>query len=107
MSIQRYDIPASREAAGAEFEVRYWIPDNSPILDWKDEVMYIVHHVMDATENEQLIRKYGGAESNEIHEAVKELSQIDRLNKIMVDRELRMVELKKELAYKAKAGGMN
>lgn len=105
MAIQRYDIPASRTGNGSEFEVRYWIPDNAPILDENEDVLYIVHHVMDATENEQLIRKYGGAESAEIHEAVKELSQMDRLNKIMVDRELKMVELKKELAeFKAKAG---
>lgn len=105
MPIQRYDIPASRTDGKSEFEMRFWIPDNTPILDENGNVLYIVHHVMDATENEQLIRKYGGSHTDEIHETVKQLSQMDRLNKIMFDRELRMVELKKELAVcRAKAG---
>lgn len=97
MAIQKYDIPISRtEDKG--FEVRYWSPINSPILDDAGNVLYIAHHVTDVTEHEQLILKYGGSENSYEDEENVDLSQIERLNKIMVARELRMVELKEQLA---------
>lgn len=95
MPIQKYDIKRSQES-GAGFEERYWIPNNSPVLDASGVVKYIVHHVSDATEPEQLIRRFGSVEST--HDLTGALSQMERLNEIMVDRELRMAELKKELA---------
>ena len=95
MPIQKYDIRRSHEN-DAGFEERYWIPDNSPILNQDGAVEYIVHHVTDATEPEQLIRKFGAV--NHTHDMSGTLTQMERLNEIMIDRELRMVELKKELA---------
>lgn len=49
MPIQRYDVqrPGS---SGGEFEKRYWIPTNSPVLDHNDEVRYIIHRAEDVTE---------------------------------------------------------
>lgn len=93
MAIQKYDIPISRtEDKG--FEIRYWLPMNSPILDEKGDILYIAHHVTDVTDHEELLLKYGGEddEHNEDH------TQADRLSKLMVAREVKMAELKKELA---------
>jgi light-regulated signal transduction histidine kinase (bacteriophytochrome) len=49
MAIQKYDIrkPLSE---GGQFEVRYWSPFNSPILDENKNVRFIVHRVEDVTE---------------------------------------------------------
>jgi signal transduction histidine kinase len=53
MAIQKYDIkkPASE---GGEFEERYWSPFNSPVLNEKGDVRYIIHRVEDVTEFIQL-----------------------------------------------------
>jgi signal transduction histidine kinase len=49
LAVQKYDIrkPASE---GGGFEVRYWSPFNSPILDENRRVKFIVHRVEDVTE---------------------------------------------------------
>ena len=49
MAVQKYDIrrPASD---GGEFEVRYWSPLNSPVLDADGTLRYIIHGVEDVTE---------------------------------------------------------
>ncbi len=97
MPIQKYDIPISRtEDLG--FEERYWLPVNAPIFDESGNITYIAHFVTDVTEHEHLIMLYGGGNGTHPSKGTEGLTQIDRLNKIMVDRELRMVELKKQLA---------
>jgi PAS domain S-box-containing protein len=48
MSVQKYDIPKPKNKGGG-FEVRYWRPENSPILDEKNKVLYITHCVEDIT----------------------------------------------------------
>ena len=54
MAVQKYDI----RGADGEWEVRYWSPVNSPVLDAAGNVSYITHRVEDVTElrraNEQL-----------------------------------------------------
>jgi signal transduction histidine kinase len=47
MAIQKYDIPT---ADGKGFEERYWLPRNIPVLNDKDEIRYIIHHVQDLTD---------------------------------------------------------
>jgi hypothetical protein len=49
MAIQKYDIrePASE---GGAFEVRYWSPLNTPVLDEGGTVKWIIHYVEDVTE---------------------------------------------------------
>ncbi len=49
MALQKYDIrrPASE---GGGFEERFWSPLNSPVLDGKGKVSYIIHRVEDVTE---------------------------------------------------------
>ncbi len=49
MAVQKYDIrrPASE---GGGFEIRYWSPLNSPVLDRDGRLAWIVHRVEDVTE---------------------------------------------------------
>ncbi len=49
MAVQKYDIRRP-ESEGGGFEVRYWSPVNSPVLDDLRSVRYIVHRVEDVTE---------------------------------------------------------
>jgi PAS domain S-box-containing protein len=46
MAVQKYDI---RRPEGG-FEVRYWSPRNSPVLDRRGRLAYIIHRVEDVTE---------------------------------------------------------
>jgi PAS domain S-box-containing protein len=48
MAVQKYDIPKPHDKGGG-FEVRYWRPENSPILDENDKIIYITHCVEDVT----------------------------------------------------------
>lgn len=48
MAVQKYDIPKPVNKGGG-FEVRFWRPVNSPILDDSDEILYITHCVEDIT----------------------------------------------------------
>ncbi|MCC9137019.1 PAS domain S-box protein [Pontibacter silvestris] len=61
MLVQHYDV--QRPAAlGGGFETRYWLPLNTPVLNDKGEVLYIIHQVTNVTE-QVMARKRG--EQNE------------------------------------------
>ena len=49
MAVQKYDVRRP-ESDGGEFEVRYWSPLNSPVLDDAGSLQFIVHRVEDVTE---------------------------------------------------------
>lgn len=49
MAVQKYDIRRPLERGG-QFEERYWSPINSPVLDARGELRYIIHRVQDVTE---------------------------------------------------------
>lgn len=49
MAVQRYPIPRPA-AEGGGFELRYWSPINSPVLDANRKVAFIIHRVEDVTE---------------------------------------------------------
>lgn len=49
MPIQKYDIQRP-PAEGGGFEVRFWSPINTPVLDETGDVVYIIHRVEDVTE---------------------------------------------------------
>ncbi|GAB3169002.1 PAS domain S-box protein [Telluribacter humicola] len=49
MSIQRYDVPLPSEMGGG-FKEKYWSPINTPVLNSKGEIAYIIHRVIDVTE---------------------------------------------------------
>lgn len=47
MPVQKYDIPLS---GSANFEIKYWNPENIPFLNEKGEVTQILHTVTDITD---------------------------------------------------------
>src|SRR5919204_6446395 len=49
MAVQKYDIRRP-EADGGGFEVRYWSPLNSPVLDDAGRLQYVIHRVEDVTD---------------------------------------------------------
>ena len=49
MAVQKYDIRRPEEEGGG-FEVRYWSPVNSPVVDERGRLRYVVHQVEDVTE---------------------------------------------------------
>ena len=49
MALQKYDIRRPEEEGGG-FEERYWSPFNSPVLNEKGELEYIIHRVEDVSE---------------------------------------------------------
>jgi PAS domain S-box-containing protein len=48
MAVQRYDVRLPPDRGGG-FEERYWALINSPVLDDKGELEYLIHRVEDAT----------------------------------------------------------
>jgi len=48
MAVQKYDI---RKPDGV-FEERYWSPLNSPVFNEAHELVYIIHHVVDVTDQQ-------------------------------------------------------
>ena len=48
MQIQKYDIRRPGDLGGG-FEERFWSPVNTPVLDGRGEVRYIIHTVEDVT----------------------------------------------------------
>ena len=48
MEVIKYNIPKS-QSDGKEFEIKYWIPQFSPLLE-NGEVKYILYNVYDVTE---------------------------------------------------------
>jgi PAS domain S-box-containing protein len=55
MPLQNYDPPAARAPGrpaeeGGEYEERYWSPVNSPVLDDRGQLRYIIHRVEDVTD---------------------------------------------------------
>src|SRR5688572_17604505 len=49
MAVQKFDIRRP-ESEGGGFEERYWSPLNSPVLDDRGRIAYIIHRVEDVTE---------------------------------------------------------
>ena len=62
MAVQKYDIRRP-DSEGGGFEVRYWSPVNSPVLDDLRRVRYIIHRVEDVTEFVQLRERGQGMEA--------------------------------------------
>jgi PAS domain S-box-containing protein len=75
MAVQKYDIRRPDEDGGG-FEVRYWSPLNSPILDEHRHLRYIVHRVEDVTEFVQLEQR-GSEQEAEILRRSAELQKVN------------------------------
>jgi PAS domain S-box-containing protein len=78
MAIQKYDIPRPASEGGG-FEERYWSPLNTPVLNKKKEIVYIIHRVEDVTEFIRMQNK--GAEEISVARAeIKEQSIFIKTN---------------------------
>lgn len=90
MELQKYDIRRPK-SEGGEFEARWWSPVNSPVLDHKGEILYILHHAEDVTEYRKLheqgreqrlenaaLRTRGEQMESEIYQWAREVAQINR-----------------------------
>src|ERR1700690_724372 len=58
MAMQKYDIPRPASEGGG-FEERYWSPLNTPVLDAKGEITWIIHQVEDVSERQRSEQKFG------------------------------------------------
>ena len=72
MADQKYDI-RKPESDGGGFEERWWLPENSPVLDDLGNVVWIIHHVMDITELRATYRDLAAAveEASQAREAAE------------------------------------
>jgi len=113
MPLQKYDIPRPAEEGGG-FEERYWSPVNAPILSPSGKVLCIVHRVDDVTD---FVRGSAASpalpfkvltHSREIEESNKKLiglnkeleeknQKLESFQRITLDREQRVIELKNEI----------
>ena len=108
MAVQKYDI---RNPDGS-FEEKYWSPVNTPILNDKGEVIYIIHQVEDVTEfvrlkqqslaHEELKTKAGQMEAEimrraqEIQETNKQLRALNEELRVAKEAALSSSRLKSE-----------
>jgi PAS domain S-box-containing protein len=74
MAVQKYDIRRP-EADGGGFEVRWWSPVNTPVLEPGGELRYIIHKVEDVTEYIRLEqrRHEAAAVTSELREATEQM----------------------------------
>jgi PAS domain S-box-containing protein len=74
MPIQKYDIPR-HDSADGEFEVRYWKPLNTPVLNADGDVAFIIHGVEDVTEQvlKQQTAEAGEARFRQIADAMPQM----------------------------------
>lgn len=61
MPVQKYDVRRA-DGSGGGFEERHWKPLNTPVLDDRGEVAWIIHHVEDVTEFVRVQRQRGEQE---------------------------------------------
>ncbi|MBA3682055.1 MAG: GHKL domain-containing protein [Bacteroidetes bacterium] len=82
MPVQKYDIQVTTEN-GIAFEERFWNPKNIPVLNEKNEVLYIIHQVEDVTStfNLESKMKIASAEIDEKSSLLKENEE--RINAIL------------------------
>lgn len=80
MAVQKYDI---RREDGS-FEERHWSPVNTPVLDERGEVIYLIHRVADVTEfvrlkqNEQALQTHVGHMEAEVYRRAAEVQEANR-----------------------------
>ena len=94
MAVQKYDI-RKPESEGGGFEERYWSPCNTPVLNAKGEILYIIHQVEDVTELVRLRQR--GDDMDKLSEDLAAQSRINAdLNRLLQ-------ELRAEVAARKRA----
>ncbi|MGZ3837553.1 MAG: sensor histidine kinase [Flavisolibacter sp.] len=85
MDVQRYD---TRPPGSDKFDIRYWKPQNIPVLDPEGKIRYIIHTVQDVTDM-MLLRK------NLQHQDASAQKQISEA--VLTTQEMERVEISQEL----------
>jgi len=80
MAVQKYDIRRPPEGVLAGFEERWWSPVNSPVLDSRGEVRYIIHRVEDVTDYVSLKRGSEERQSSMAAEIVRRGAELQAAN---------------------------
>jgi len=93
MAIQKYDIQRPK-SEGGEFEERHWSPLNSPVLNEKNEVEYIIHRVEDVTEF--VLLKQSSAREIELFK-IETDEKLKNLNKQLFENVKQLESVNKEL----------
>ena len=70
MAVQQYDIRRP-ESEGGEFEMRHWSPVNSPVLDERRRLLFIVHRVEDVTEIARLAERQSVQEAEIVRRSLE------------------------------------
>jgi len=92
MAVQQYDVRCPNKKS-YQYEVRYWSPINSPVLNENNEVEYIIHRVEDVTEFIRLREK--GSKQQELNEMLK--SRAGQMEKDIYQRAQEIQETNKKL----------
>lgn len=82
MPTQKYDIQVTTEN-GIVFEERYWDPKNTPVLNDKNEVVYIIHQAEDVTAKILLEREMQNASVEIEHKSLVIKENEERINTIL------------------------
>jgi diguanylate cyclase (GGDEF)-like protein/PAS domain S-box-containing protein len=92
MAVQKYDIRRPAEKGGGS-EVRYWSAVNSPLLDERRQLSYIVHRVEDVTEFVRLRER--GSEQEAVTAELRE--RAEAMGAEILRRSAELQEMSKEL----------
>lgn len=82
MPIQKYDIQVTTEN-GISFEERFWNPVNTPVLNEKNEIVFIIHQVEDVTAKINLENKMKIASTEIEQKSVLIKENEERINAIL------------------------
>ncbi|WP_207462303.1 PAS domain-containing protein [Azospirillum sp. SYSU D00513] len=97
MAVQRYDIRRPQSLGGG-FEERYWSSRNTPVLDGKGDVAWIIHHVEDVTERTLAEQAHQEAERRWAAVAAGREAILESIGEgfCIMDRDFRLVEVNGE-----------
>jgi len=88
LPLQKYDI----KGPDGHYVERYWSPTNSPVLDEKGDVAYIIHRVEDVTEFVKLKHQSGDKPSGQEYEIYSQSQKVaatnEKLYRELGEREL-------------------
>lgn len=90
MAVQKHNIPIR---GTTKFQVKYWKPENIPLIGESGEVQLIVHTVVDVTENVLSTKKIEessliSAKGNEILQQIENLSKLGRWELDLVTKKI-------------------
>ena len=94
MAVQKYSV---QRGAGGGFEVDYWSPVNSPVLDANGEIAYVIHRVEEVTDfalqREQELRDGTVSAAGEVYRRGQQLQEANRQLRLLNERIAAMGEL--------------